>query len=119
MPSTRRTLNGSSGWDSGKESPQTPKAVSSTLRTPPAWRRDDWYDSDRTRRQPGPRACPSAGATDLGAASKTFAQGASGSAHAFISVELASPGSIWANTELPALVENPNVTDVIFHLIGG
>jgi hypothetical protein len=51
--------------------------------------------------------------------SKTFAEGASGPAHVFIDVELASPESIWATTELPALVENANVTDVIFHLIGG
>ena len=53
------------------------------------------------------------------AASKSFAQGSSGIVHAFINVELANPESIWAVTELPALVENPNVTDVIFHLIGG
>jgi hypothetical protein len=53
------------------------------------------------------------------AASKSFAQGASGIAHVFINLELAGPESIWTNIELRALVENPNVTDVIFHLIGG
>lgn len=53
------------------------------------------------------------------ATSKTFAEGASGPAHVFINVEAVSPGSIWATTELPTLVENSDVTDVIFHLFGG
>ncbi len=52
-------------------------------------------------------------------ASKTFAEGASGQAHAFINLELAREGSVWATTELPALVKNANVSDVIFHLIRG
>ena len=53
------------------------------------------------------------------AASARFTQGASGEVHVFINVELANSGSIWAQTELPGLVQNTNVTDVIFHLIGG
>jgi hypothetical protein len=53
------------------------------------------------------------------AASERFASGASGNAHVFINLPRANPESIWANTELPALVNNQNVPDVIFHLLGG
>jgi hypothetical protein len=52
------------------------------------------------------------------AAFQTFANGASGPAHVFIDLAHAHEGSIWATTELPALVENPNVSDVLFHMIG-
>ena len=52
------------------------------------------------------------------AASERFAAGASGNADVFINVARANPDSIWAETELPALVDNPNVPDVNFHLIG-
>jgi hypothetical protein len=55
----------------------------------------------------------------LNAASQIFAEGASGEAHVFINLLGANPESIWANTELPALVKNSNVADVIFHLLGG
>jgi hypothetical protein len=53
------------------------------------------------------------------AASDSFARGASGNVHVFINVEKAWEGSIWAQTELPALVDNRNVPDVVFHLLGG
>jgi RHS repeat-associated protein len=52
------------------------------------------------------------------AASERFGAGASGDVHVFINLARANPESIWANTELPALVDNPNVGDVIFHLLG-
>lgn len=52
-------------------------------------------------------------------ASQSFAERASGETHVFINLARANPESIWANTELPALVNNLNVTDVIFHLLGG
>ena len=53
------------------------------------------------------------------AASESFAQGATGETHVFINVEAANAGSLWATTELPGLVDNPNVLGVIFHLITG
>jgi len=51
--------------------------------------------------------------------SQSYAQSASGQVHVFINLAEANPDSIWATTELPTLIENPNVTDIIFHLIGG
>ena len=53
------------------------------------------------------------------AAAERFAAGASGNADVFINLPRANPENIWANTELPTLVNNPNVPDVYFHLIGG
>ncbi len=50
-------------------------------------------------------------------ASETFARGASGEVHVFISGQ-ARAGSIWAEKELPALVANQDVTEIIFHLTG-
>jgi RHS repeat-associated protein len=51
------------------------------------------------------------------AASERFATGASGVAHVFIDMAVANPNSIWAETELPALVGNPGVSDVAFHAL--
>jgi RHS repeat-associated protein len=53
------------------------------------------------------------------AASGGFARGASGTVHVFINLDSAWEGSIWAQTEFPALVDNQNVPDVVFHLLGG
>jgi len=53
------------------------------------------------------------------AASYGFARAASGDVHVFINLEKAWEGSIRAQTELPALLDNKNVPDVVFHLIGG
>lgn len=52
-------------------------------------------------------------------ASYNFARGASGPVHVFINFERAWEGSIWAQTELPALVDNQSVPDVFFHILGG
>jgi hypothetical protein len=52
------------------------------------------------------------------AAFARFAAGASGDVNVFINLARANPESIWANTELPGLVENRTVGDVIFHLLG-
>jgi hypothetical protein len=51
------------------------------------------------------------------AASQQFASAASGDAYVFINMATANPESIWATTELPALVDNDNVPDIIFHLL--
>jgi RHS repeat-associated protein len=53
------------------------------------------------------------------AASKKFAEGASGVVHVFIDADSSDPDGIWARTELPALVANPNVTDIDFHVVSG
>jgi hypothetical protein len=45
------------------------------------------------------------------AASESFARGASGDVHVFINLPRAWEGSIWAQTELPALVDNRAVPD--------
>ena len=51
------------------------------------------------------------------AASKAFAQGAAGEVNVFQSASGVRLQSIWATTEYPALVENPNVTGIRFHVV--
>jgi hypothetical protein len=51
------------------------------------------------------------------AAANKLASGASGVVHVFIDSARANPESISANTELPALIKNKNVTDVVFHFL--
>jgi RHS repeat-associated protein len=50
------------------------------------------------------------------AASQEFAQGASGPVHVFQGTKVATE-SVWATVEYPALVNNPNVTDIIYHVV--
>jgi hypothetical protein len=53
------------------------------------------------------------------AASETFAAGASGDVHVFQNAAGISVRSIWAETEYPTLVRNPNVANIIYHVVGG
>ncbi len=46
-----------------------------------------------------------------------FAQSAQGTVHAFQIAAGVSTDSIWAGTEYPALVENPNVDQIIYHIV--
>ncbi len=50
------------------------------------------------------------------AASKEFAEGATGEVHVFLG-ESVSPESIWLNDELPAIIKNPNVTNIVHHSV--
>jgi hypothetical protein len=45
--------------------------------------------------------------------STKFAKTATGDVHVFLNNP--SPASIWLNHELPALLENPNITNIIYH----
>ena len=50
-------------------------------------------------------------------ASTSFAQNASGNVHVFQSTAGAPTGGIWAQYEYPALMANPNVTRITYHII--
>jgi RHS repeat-associated protein len=52
-------------------------------------------------------------------ASRQFAQEASGDVHVFQNAAGVSINSIWAQIEYRALKENPNVTNIIYHVVGG
>ena len=52
-------------------------------------------------------------------ASERFATGASGEVHVFQTADGISVRSIWAKIEYPALTNNPNVTNIIYHVVGG
>jgi hypothetical protein len=49
------------------------------------------------------------------AASEAFANSASGAAQVFSDDPLTNYGNIWFNYELPALADNPNVTNMVFN----
>ena len=51
------------------------------------------------------------------AASEAFANSASGSVQVFSNDPLTNYGNIWYNYELPALADNPNVTNIVFHAV--
>ncbi len=51
------------------------------------------------------------------AASEAYARGASGAVHVFQEAEGVNIRSIWAQTEYPALIRNPNVTSIIYHVV--
>jgi hypothetical protein len=53
------------------------------------------------------------------AASERFAAGASGDVHVFQNAAGISVRSIWAETEYRTLVRNPNVANIIYHVVGG
>ena len=48
------------------------------------------------------------------AASVSYAQVASGTVNAYVGNNLRS-GAVWTNYELPTLLRNPNVTQIIVH----
>jgi hypothetical protein len=47
---------------------------------------------------------------------KEFAEGATGEVHVFLDTPI-SPSSIWLNEELPTLIKNPNVTNIVHHSV--
>jgi RHS repeat-associated protein len=53
------------------------------------------------------------------AASKAFAESASGDANVFQSAAGISIDSIWAEVEWPALLDNPYIGKIVFHIVGG
>lgn len=53
------------------------------------------------------------------AASLQFAQQASGTVNAFIYAPNFSKSSIFFETELPALLSNPNVNEIVINIFGG
>jgi hypothetical protein len=52
-------------------------------------------------------------------ASQSFAGGASGPVHVFQSAAGVMIDSVWAEFEYRALLGNPNVTSIVYHLVGG
>ena len=53
------------------------------------------------------------------AASLQFAQQASGTVNAFIYAPNFNKSSIFFETELPALLSNPNVNEIVINIFGG
>jgi roadblock/LC7 domain-containing protein len=52
------------------------------------------------------------------AASRDFAQQAAGEVHVFQNAAGVSINSIWATQEYPALMENPYVSGIAYHVVG-
>lgn len=50
-------------------------------------------------------------------ASWLFARTSTGQVDVFINMARPNPASIWAKTELPTLIANQNVSDIVFHLV--
>jgi hypothetical protein len=50
-------------------------------------------------------------------ASREFATGARGAVHVFQSAYGVARQGIWATVEYPALVENADVTEIIYHVV--
>jgi hypothetical protein len=74
----------------------------------------------------GQQAVAAADATDaeegrvciFGSASNVFAEGAKGVVHVFQTATRMNVASFWAEFEYPALLKNPNVTGIIYHVFG-
>jgi hypothetical protein len=49
-------------------------------------------------------------------ASQSFAESAVGDVHVFVG-ETFNEGSVFMTTEYPALLTNPNVTSILFHVV--
>jgi L-lactate utilization protein LutC len=63
-------------------------------------------------------ATPAEGA-DVGAASASYAQSASGTIQIFQSTEGVQISSVWATSEYGALLQNQNVTGAVLNLTNG